>query len=776
TDRINVTGEVNVNEIGEYTLTYTVTDSEGLTTTILRKVVVEAKAPNQAPVLRGITDKTITVGDVFDKMAGVTATDKEDGTITDRIEVSGEVDTTVAGTYELVYTVADSEGLEASATRTITVQEYVAPEIPESDFGVGEGIVWPAQVNAPFVDMGAWVTKPGYANNGAPNLVKLAEDTDVNFFNLGFIQSVGGQIRDNKLVWGWAGLEALSESGPDHTQYLGIKQSIRELREMGGDVTISLGGLNGQTFWQATQDVDILTNTYMELVTGYGLTRLDLDIEGNAQDKAQNQVNAKAIKKVQDATGVDIVLTVPVAPSGLTYEGKGVIEAYLAEGVEVEVINLMTMCYGPANLLPGENYGTASLRAVDSTKDQLKDLYARHAGETLSDEEAYAKLGTTPSIGFEGAAHPIFTTEWAELIVNHAIENGLAMTSFWSLGRDAQLESNQGISEQYAFTNIFKRFTNGEIPEINTAPTIKGVKDVILTVGDAFDEMEGVTARDKEDGDLTAEIVVEGTVDTDTVGTYELVYTVSDSEGLTTTATRVVTVEEAVVEPNQAPVLSGVTNKTITVGDAFDDMAGVTATDKEDGDLTAGIVVEGAVDTETAGTYELVYTVSDSEGLTATATRVITVKEKPDPNNTYNPLEIYNTGDKVMYNGKEYTAKWWTQGETPGEAAVWEVTVELNPDGSQDYIPGKAYVEGDVVNYNGKTYTAKWWTTSTPGSDDSWAVEGGQTEGGDQGDSQDYIEGKAYVGGDIVSYNGNTYKAKWWTTALPGTDDSWEKL
>ncbi|MGL4345396.1 MAG: glycosyl hydrolase family 18 protein, partial [Cellulosilyticaceae bacterium] len=196
TDRINVTGEVNVNEIGEYTLTYTVTDSEGLTTTILRKVVVEAKAPNQAPVLRGITDKTITVGDAFDKMAGVTATDKEDGTITDRIEVSGEVDTTVAGTYELVYTVADSEGLEASATRTITVQEYVAPEIPESDFGVGEGIVWPAQVNAPFVDMGAWVTKPGYANNGAPNLVKLAEDTDVNFFNLGFIQSVGGQIRD----------------------------------------------------------------------------------------------------------------------------------------------------------------------------------------------------------------------------------------------------------------------------------------------------------------------------------------------------------------------------------------------------------------------------------------------------------------------------------------------------------------------------------------------------------------------------------------------------
>ncbi|HAG44531.1 MAG TPA: chitinase, partial [Clostridium sp.] len=57
----------------------------------------------------------------------------------------------------------------------------------------------------------------------------------------------------------------------------------------------------------------------MDIVQGYGLTRLDLDIEGSAQDKGKNIANAKAIKKVQDATGVDIVLTVPVLPSGLTW-------------------------------------------------------------------------------------------------------------------------------------------------------------------------------------------------------------------------------------------------------------------------------------------------------------------------------------------------------------------------------------------------------------------------------------------------------------------------
>ncbi|MDA3730137.1 DUF5011 domain-containing protein [Niameybacter massiliensis] len=844
---VTVEGSVNTEIEGTYTLTYKVVDSEGLETVVERTITIAAKKPNQAPELKGINDVIVKVGSTFDTMAGVTATDKEDGDLTHLIQVEGDVDTTHVGTYTLTYRVADCEGLEAEASRQVVVEEVTVPEIPGSDFGVGEGIMWPVQVNAPFVDMAAWVTKPGYGNNGAPNLVKIAEDTDVKFFNLGFIQSVGGQIKDGKLVWGWGGHQVLSEAAPDNSQYMGIKQSIKELRKMGGDVTISLGGLVGTAFWQATQDVDVLTNTYMDLVTGYGLTRLDLDIEGSAQNKQQNIINAKAIKKVQDATGVEIVLTLAVLPSGLTSDGLGVLEAYLAEGVEVSVVNLMTMCYGEATLLPGENYGTGSLRAVDSTKDQLKDYYKRFVGVTLTDEEAYAKLGTTPSIGFEGQAHPIFTTEWAQLVVDHAIEKGIGMTSFWSMNRDAQLENNQGVPSQYAFTNIFKGFGTGEIPQANTKPVIHGVQDVTLTVGDTFDAMEGVTATDKEDGDLTSAIKVNEVVDTEVVGTYELVYTVSDSEELETIATRSVIVEEkvnarpqihgvkdvkltvgdtfdamegvtatdkedgdltsaikvsgavdtevagtyelvyrvsdsegleatatriVVVEEkaNTKPVIHGVKDMTLTVGDTFDAMEGVTATDAEDGDLTATIKVSGIVDTEVAGTYKLVYTVSDSKGLEATATRTVVVKEKPDPNNTYNPEEIYNAGDKVMYNGKEYTAKWWTKGDIPGQSDVWEAKIETNPDGSQDYIPGKTYVEGDRVVYNGKTYVAKWWTNSTPGSDSSWGLEGDEGEENNQG----YIPGNAYVAGDIVTYQGVQYRAKWWTNTEPGSDDSWE--
>ncbi|MGN2337809.1 carbohydrate-binding protein [Clostridium cagae] len=413
---------------------------------------------------------------------------------------------------------------------------------------------------------------------------------------------------------------------------------------MGGDVTISLGGLNGSAFWEATQDVDVLTNTYREIVKGYGLTRLDLDIEGGAQNKNYNIANAKAIKNVQDETGVDIVLTLPVLPSGLTTVQLDLLEAYLANGVDVKLVNIMTMCYGSGTLLPGENYGTGSIRAIDSTKDQVKNYFKKYANIQLNDEEAYGKIGTTSSIGFEGEAHPIFTTEWSKLLVNHSIEKGLGMTSFWSMNRDAMLESNKGVSSQYEFTNIFKQFG-------------------------------------------------------------------SDNEG-------------GVVNPpaNTKPTISGVKNQIIAIGDKFDSMAGVTARDKEDGDLTSKIKVEGDVNTEVAGQYNLTYTVVDSEGLKDVKECRITVKEVSEIEDTYDSNKIYLEGDTVIYKGNKYTAKWWIKGEDPDKSEAWKKEVISNEDGSVDYEEGSIYVEGDKVSYNGKMYEAKWWTKSIPGSDDSWKL------------------------------------------------------
>ncbi|GAB6263383.1 lytic polysaccharide monooxygenase [Photobacterium sp. R1] len=39
----------------------------------------------------------------------------------------------------------------------------------------------------------------------------------------------------------------------------------------------------------------------------------------------------------------------------------------------------------------------------------------------------------------------------------------------------------------------------------------------------------------------------------------------------------------------------------------------------------------------------------------------------------WDPNQVYVAGDQVLYQGKLYTAKWWTKGEQPGQAAVWQL-------------------------------------------------------------------------------------------------------
>ena len=169
---------------------------------------------------------------------------------------------------------------------------------------------------------------------------------------------------------------------------------------------------------------------------------------------------------------------------------------------------------------------------------------------------------------------------------------------------------------------------NPKMEPMNAAPVIKA-EDKTITVGDTFNPMDGVTATDAEEGNLTANIEVKkNDVDTTTPGKYEVTYKVTDSQGASFTKSITVTVNPKMEVLNEVPTIDA-TDKTITVGDTFDPKAGVTAKDAEDGDLTDKIeVVKNTVDTKKAGEYEVTYKVTDSDGATCTKTIKVTVKEK----------------------------------------------------------------------------------------------------------------------------------------------------
>ena len=169
---------------------------------------------------------------------------------------------------------------------------------------------------------------------------------------------------------------------------------------------------------------------------------------------------------------------------------------------------------------------------------------------------------------------------------------------------------------------VFACNNNSGGNKTDTAPVISGAVDKTIEKGKKFIPLDGITANDAEDGDITDLIEYSGNVNVNKEGTYTAKYVVYDSDGNKAEVSITITV---VYTDTSAPMIAGVANKTIVVGEEFTAEDGVSASDAIDGDLTSSIKITGSVDVWTIGEYSLVYEVSDKAGNKATSTRVVTV-------------------------------------------------------------------------------------------------------------------------------------------------------
>ena len=134
TDKIVFSGQVNVNKVGEYKVTLTVTDKGGKTATKSVKVVVENVKTNNKPSIAVDSELYITQGDKYDNtMLKATAYDKEDGDLTDKIVYFGDtVNTNVAGTYKVKLSVTDANNNTVEKTVKVIVSRNSVPTIKTS--------------------------------------------------------------------------------------------------------------------------------------------------------------------------------------------------------------------------------------------------------------------------------------------------------------------------------------------------------------------------------------------------------------------------------------------------------------------------------------------------------------------------------------------------------------------------------------------------------------------------------------------------------------------
>lgn len=186
---------------------------------------------------------------------------------------------------------------------------------------------------------------------------------------------------------------------------------------------------------------------------------------------------------------------------------------------------------------------------------------------------------------------------------------------------------------------LFKEYK--AVPEI----TLKGDTKIVLEGGTPFEEPGFSATLSGEDASSRVEVDYKS-VDITKVGTYELVYSLSNLKGRNTvTATRTIQIVDTA-----APVitLKGTTPMKLQVGTAYED-PGATAADKVDGDLTKTLKVDNPVDVNKKGKYIVTYTVKDAAGNEAKAEREVIVYKQSagsvvyltfDDGPSYNTIKI----------------------------------------------------------------------------------------------------------------------------------------
>lgn len=313
---------------------------------------------------------------------------------------------------------------------------------------------------APYVDVSL---QPTF------QLTQTAQQTGVKYFSLAFVLDSGGCQAS------WAGSTPINQ---------GFMQSdISNLRAMGGDVIASFGGEVGTELATSCGSVSALQAQYQAVINAYNLTHIDFDIEGstlgNTSANAMRDQAIVGLQKAAQSAGKQLTVsfTVPVTATGLLGDGLALIQGALAAGVNVSVINIMTMDLG------GSGDGATGMLAINAAIGLYNQLAALLP--SASSSQIWSMIGMTPMIGLNGSGGEVFTEQDAQTVLTFAQQHGLGELAMWSAGRDQECAGGASVisttcsgttQQPFDFSKIFTRFngTSGSIPTPTPPPPLSG--------------------------------------------------------------------------------------------------------------------------------------------------------------------------------------------------------------------------------------------------------------------------------------------------------------
>lgn len=412
---------------------------------------------NTAPVITA-SDKTIKVGEVFNPLAGVTATDAEDGDITAKIEVvENMVDINSIGKYSVTFEVVDSAGLKSSKSINVKVDK-AAVEV-----------------------------------NKAPKI-----------------------SASNKVI----------KSESKFNPYSGMTATDYE----DGDIT---------------DKVKVIYNNLNTNVTG--LYRIIYEVTDSGGYKVTKTIYVNVIPKSN--TRPIIYVDNIIVPLGSRYNPYAMVSAY--DNEDGNITGSIIVVYNHVNVYKEGTY-KVGYKVTDSmgmsascvVKVTVKNYYGKEDINKNQDPIIYANdISVALNAKFDPLEWVAATDKEDGDITNRVmvIVNDVNTSVEGNYHVTYEVIDSSGNKVNKAMMVYVKK--EEVVKEQNVEPVINA-ENLTIEKGVYFDPLDGVTALDEEDGNLTHKITVEeNEVNVSKSGTYKVTYKVTDSMGKTASKSIVVTVE-----------------------------------------------------------------------------------------------------------------------------------------------------------------------------------------------------------------------------------------
>lgn len=412
---------------------------------------------NTAPVITA-SDKTIKVGEVFNPLAGVTATDAEDGDITAKIEVvENMVDINSIGKYSVTLEVVDSAGLKSSKSINVKVDK-AAVEV-----------------------------------NKAPKI-----------------------SASNKVI----------KSESKFNPYSGVTATDYE----DGDIT---------------DKVKVIYNNLNTNVTG--LYRIIYEVTDSGGYKVTKTIYVNVIPKSN--TRPIIYVDNIIVPLGSRYNPYAMVSAY--DNEDGNITGSIIVVYNHVNVYKEGTY-KVGYKVTDSmgmsascvVKVTVKNYYGKEGINKNQDPIIYANdISVALNAKFDPLEWVAATDKEDGDITNRVmvIVNDVNTSVEGNYHVTYEVIDRSGNKVNKAMMVYVKK--EEVVKEQNVEPVINA-ENLTIEKGVYFDPLDGVTALDEEDGNLTHKIAVEeNEVNVSKSGTYKVTYKVTDSMGKTASKSIVVTVE-----------------------------------------------------------------------------------------------------------------------------------------------------------------------------------------------------------------------------------------